>query len=466
MKKQLLFLCMAFIACALNGQSPIPNADFELWTSNSIENPTHFPFSSNRNTFYNGRASNIVKYTPAYHGQYAVQLSTEAESLGYLMNTDPKEGNPALWTNGMAYTEMPTGIRGYYKYNVATADSGLIIFTFRKNSAIIGDYKFRVGGVKTNYTLFDFNFTPALTQTPDSVIVGFVSSDYYKNQSGMPGSVLVIDSLSLKGVANQPVALNGDFENWELLDMGISLTDWNQRSKNPYGIKRSTNSKSGQYSLELTTYLGEEDGQPIAQPGYTTNGYWDKNCNCKRGGIPFLNKKDTLTFWYNYVPNQGDMAQVNLSFIKNGTQYDGRNVNLIASTNFQYVELPFELGMSPDSVIIDIISSQWDHKAISYVGSKLFIDKLSFKTVTSPMSVNELKTKTFISPNPTHGIINFNIEESKVKRVDIYSVAGKLLYSTKNNINKIDMSAFSSGIYLVRVETDDKVLIDRLIKTE
>lgn len=466
MKKQLFFLCMVLTTCTLNGQSPIPNADFELWTSNSIENPTYFPFSSNQDNYRNDRASNIVKFSPGYHGQYAVQLSTETKSLGYLINTDPSGGNPALWTNGMAYTGMPTGVRGYYKYNVATADSGLIIFTFRKNSTVIGDYKFRVGGIQTNYTLFDFNFTPALTQSPDSVIVGFVSSDYYKNPSGVPGSVLVIDSVSLKGVANQPLELNGDFENWEQIDLAATLNDWNKWNKEMIGITRSTSSKTGQYALELTTYLGEENGTSRAQPGFATNGYWENNCNCMKGGIPFSNLKDTLTFWYKYTPTQGDMAQVNLAFRKNGTQFDARNVNLNASIDYQHVESPFELGMVPDSVIINIISSQWENKATSFVGSKLIIDKLSFKTGAIPTDIQNLKLSSNIFPNPTRGILHLNTDARKVKRIGIYTLAGKVLYSTTEIVNKIDISAYSIGIYLIKLEMSDSIMMYKIIKTD
>jgi len=464
MKKELLFLCMALMTLGISAQTPIPNADFELWTTNTIENPMYFPFTSNQNVFRDGRSSNVVKHTPAYHGQYAVELTTTSNALAFMMNTDPHDGNMQLWTNGIAYTEMPTGIRGYYKYNVATADSALIFFTFRKNHAIIGDYEFKIGGVKTNYSLFDFEFTPVLTQTPDSLIIGFVASDYYKNNSGVPGSMLVLDSLTLKGVTANPVAFDGDFENWELMNMGLSLNNWNDTNKEGVGLNRSVDMKKGQYALELTSYLGDQDNQPRNQPGFLSNGYWDNTCGCMKGGIPFVNKIDTLSFWYKYNPVSGDQAQVNIGFRKNGTQFDGRSINLNASATYQYAELPFEMGMDPDSVIISIISSLWANTSLSFVGSKLTIDDLNFKTKANTTNNSELELMPLLSPNPTHGIINFNNSGNDIKSIAIYSVTGEVMYKTLGNVSQIDIAALKSAVYIVQIETDRKTYINKIVK--
>lgn len=464
MKKELLFLCMALMTLGISAQTPIPNADFELWTTNTIENPMYFPFTSNQSTFREGRSSNVVKHTPAYHGQYAVELTTTSNALAFMMNTDPHEGNMQLWTNGIAYTEMPTGIRGYYKYNVATADSALVFFTFRKNHAIIGDYEFKIGGLKTSYTLFDFDFMPALTQTPDSLIIGFVASDFYKNNSGVPGSKLVLDSLTFKGVTANPAAFDGDFENWEQMNMGLSLNSWNDTNKDGEGFNRSTDMKKGQYALELTSYLGEQDGQARNQPGFLSNGYWDNTCGCMKGGIPFENKIDTISFWYKYNPTSGDQAQLNLEFRKNGNQFDSKYVNLNASETYQYIELPFELGMAPDSIILSVISSLWDHTALSFVGSKLTIDDLNFKKKVNTTNNSELVLMPLLSPNPTRGVINLYNSGNDVKSIAIYSVTGEMMYKTLGNVSQIDIATLKSAVYIVEIKTERKTYIKKIVK--
>ncbi|MBV5342870.1 hypothetical protein JZU68_04395, partial [bacterium] len=65
MKKELLFLCIAIAAIEMQSQNAIPNPDFELWTTNSIENPMYFPFTSNENCYKQGNPSNVNKVTPA-----------------------------------------------------------------------------------------------------------------------------------------------------------------------------------------------------------------------------------------------------------------------------------------------------------------------------------------------------------------------------------------------------------------
>ncbi|MBV5342869.1 hypothetical protein JZU68_04390, partial [bacterium] len=76
--------------------------------------------------------------------------------MAFMLNTDSKSGNMSLWANGMAYTGRPTGIRGYYKYNLATSDSALMIVVFRKSGTTIGSYQYKLGGIKPDFTLFDY----------------------------------------------------------------------------------------------------------------------------------------------------------------------------------------------------------------------------------------------------------------------------------------------------------------------
>ena len=131
MKKHLFLLCIAFTGITTYGQNSVPNGNFEEWTSISYDFPQNYQYTSNSNNyFYYNLPSNVTKTTDAYHGTYAVQLTTIATktdtSFGYFLNSNPNSKN-GPWTGGMPYNQKPTGIRGWYKYNVATADSGTII---------------------------------------------------------------------------------------------------------------------------------------------------------------------------------------------------------------------------------------------------------------------------------------------------------------------------------------------------
>ena len=457
MKKKLLFLCLAIAAIEMQSQNAIPNPDFEQWTVNSIENPMYYPFTSNENCYKQGNPSNVNKVTPAFHGQYALELKTLSNNLAFMVNTDSKNGNTSLWTNGMAYTGRPTGVKGRYKYNLAVVDSAIMIVLFRKNKTTIGTYQYKLGGIKTDYTVFDFTFLPALTQDPDSLIFALASSDYYKNQNGVTGSTLVIDSVSLKGVSSQPAQFNGDYELWEQVQFPPKLNDWNLQNKSS-GIDRTSEAKTGQYALKLTTYLGEENNQQRAQAGYLTSGYWDDICGCVQGGSPYTLTKDTLAFWYKYAPVNGDVAQVYLDFKKNNVSCGGINLDLSVSTIYKYQEIPFQLGTVPDHVIIQAISSLWNNKAVSYVGSTLILDNMFFKSSINYSNLKSIEAYPQLSLwfNENAKTLNVSPVNVLMERVDIFDISGKKVYSEVNPNSKLNITNLANGIYFVKIKAFNK----------
>jgi len=472
MKKHLLLLAFLSLTIAALATDPIPNKDFEIWNSTIVDNPRYYPFNSNENEIAKNRIINVEKILDAYHGQSAVKISTTSITydstysiLGYLLNTDPKQGDIGAWTGGMPYTEKPTGIRGYYKYNVATADSALIVLVFRKGGSMLRTYEYKIGGIKDTYTLFNFPLVPALTQTPDSVVFCVVSSDFNKNQSGVPGSVLKIDSVSFTGVVNQPATMNGDFELWDQVQTPYIVDGWSLSGDRVKGVTRSTDSKTGQYALELTSFEGEENGNPRTQPGYVTTGYWDNTCGCQKGGTPFTNIKDTLTFWYKYAPASTDLAEVSVNILKDGMNIGGQNRILIAAGNYHYVEIPLETGQTPDAVIINIISSLWQNTSLAFVGSVLKIDNMNFKSQTNTGLVNPgADLDLIIAPNPSKAKFRIHSSSPLMNGYDIYDITGAKVYSTTEFSNEIDLSNSPDGIYFIRLKVGDKTLVRRLIK--
>jgi len=72
-----------------------------------------------------------------------------------------------------------------------------------------------------------------------------------------------------------------------------------------------------------------------------------------------------------------------------------------------------------------------------------------------------------IYPNPTNSYIKFdNTGDSKFKSITIYSVNGKICYKNNEaeNINKIDLTGFSNGIYFIQINlTNGKTYHNRII---
>lgn len=454
MKKKLLFLCAVLTAVGLQSQNFIPNPSFESWTHLEVELPTHYVASSSEEMSWRGLNANATKTQPAHHGLYALKLVTNGDYLGWLLNTDPGDGgDPADWKNGMPVTGRPTGMRGYYKYNTAVGDAGMVMVVFRKNGQMVGNYSKMLTGPKSSFELFDLTFSPALTVDPDSMIIAFASSFDYMSNNMVDGSTLILDSISLTGVTTQPPMLNGSFEEWETKELGLFLDGWNEQNLDMPGINRTSDAKDLTYGIELTTfsYTDEEDQLRI-HPGYITTGYWDDFCGCIKGGKPFTYTKGVLSFWYKYFPKLNDQAQVELIFHKTNTQFINHALNLNAASQYTYAEIPFDLGhINPEHVVIQAISSLWSNRASQYDGSRLILDKLEFKNLAFPTNTDNA-TQLPLTISNTSSELFVHTELSNLKAVTIYNLYGKLLL--ESNSNRVDISHLSTGLYIVKTKTN------------
>ncbi len=77
------------------------------------------------------------------------------------------------------------------------------------------------------------------------------------------------------------------------------------------------------------------------------------------------------------------------------------------------------------------------------------------------ITVIEPDTFTFsLYPNPTSGVIF--IQGKDIKEVEIYSITGQKVFQT--NDHRFDISQLSSGIYIARIRTGNKLVIKRIVK--
>jgi hypothetical protein len=70
-----------------------------------------------------------------------------------------------------------------------------------------------------------------------------------------------------------------------------------------------------------------------------------------------------------------------------------------------------------------------------------------------------------IYPNPSDGIINIDIENINNATIEIYDVNGSMIFSKAlhSESEKIDISGFAEGIYLVKVKQDNSVIIEKVV---
>lgn len=452
--KTLVALALGLLTTSIQAQNAVPNGNFEQWNSLSFENPKYYQ-SSNKDVYRTGLTYNCVKVTDAYHGSFALKMTTAANArdtmFAYVVNGNP-ENDPGSWHGGIPYNQKPTGIRGYYKSNVATGDTALIIVAFSKAGINIGTYVLKLYGLHNSYTMFSQTFSPALSQTPDSVIFAATSSNALI-ESAVSGSMLQIDSVSFTGVSSQPALLNGSFEEWETTTVETPVK-WYINDGNNIPILKTTDLYKGQYAIRLETDQGENNGNPRANPGSVSTGYYLRNCNqcTEQGGYPFSKAVDTLIFWYKYSPASNGKAQVFINLKKNGNNIWGNGLELSAAANYQYAELPIFPGQTPDTLIVNFQSGRWQDSGLAHIGSVLIVDEVQLKSEPLRTGLSFLRRNNAMSlyPNPAGNTlsVHFNINNPAYLRItDIEGREIMLLAAGEKDL-QVDVSTLPEGLYL------------------
>jgi hypothetical protein len=460
MKKHVLF-AVSLLSASLGFAQAVPNGGFETWLNSNYENPS-FMGSSNFNK--GGSVYNAIKTSDAFHGAFAVKLTTlsGAANFGYVANGNP--GNNA--SGGIPYNQMAKGIRFYYKSNIVTGDSALVLAEFRKGGVSVGSYIIKIGATKASYTLNATTFSPAMTVAPDTVIFGAASSNAFANVA-LPGNMLQIDSVSFTGVSSQPANFNGDFESWQALT-NYNLPGWNLYAP-PSATFQTTDAHVGSFALELTTFQDPKfgNGPQSAQAYSGANG----------NGLPYTLMSDTLVFFYKYAPAIAtDSASVFVASKLAGTFLGGWQLVLGASSTYKMMKLPFSTSSAPDTLLIGINSSNGNNGnplSPSDIGSVLKIDNMYLKS--APLGVAEIERDKMLSvqPNPNSGSFSLILKGAfiSMEKVILYNLNGSIVesreYGNANGTNAdfFDISRLPTGLYILQVYTNSGVFFKKISKT-
>lgn len=68
-----------------------------------------------------------------------------------------------------------------------------------------------------------------------------------------------------------------------------------------------------------------------------------------------------------------------------------------------------------------------------------------------------------VTPNPSTGKFHITFDAPKINNVKVLNAAGLVIYSSNTLNSEIDLSSHSKGVYFLKIETDDKMYIKKLI---
>lgn len=69
----------------------------------------------------------------------------------------------------------------------------------------------------------------------------------------------------------------------------------------------------------------------------------------------------------------------------------------------------------------------------------------------------------FVYPNPVNSILHIETQE-QVKRVQVFNLLGKEVFTKEKNTKLLDFSNYTKGIYFIRIETGNGIQIEKIIK--
>ncbi len=442
MKKALQSLILFLAILPFKANSQVENGDFESWTSFNYTNPSNWD-CANKDVASQISAVSVTQVV-GYSGN-AVRMETMVSGNdihgAYIANGDPMGSE-----GGIPCSQIPTAICGYYRYSLPANDSALILVTFKSNGVPINSDIFMIKGNGSQNTFIPFSYPLTLSQTPDTVIMAFASSNLINNVGIENGSSLEVDDIVLTG-SNMTIP-NNSFETWDQASID-NITGWVTNGN----VVKTTDSHTGSFGIQLTT---QDFGNGNVSPSYMTNGQNSQNGFV--GGIPYNRMNDTLIGYYKYSPSGSDSASIGVSFYANGSNVGGSGRYMLAAPIFTYFEIPMNVGVTPDTMRIDISSSKWP-TGPSNNGSTLIIDDLQFKSELT-LEINKVDgalNGVGVYPNPAADYLNFIFKKPVLSTValNIYDVSGRMvkteIYGNNEKSIHLNVSSLTKGMYFYTI---------------
>ncbi len=85
--------------------------------------------------------------------------------------------------------------------------------------------------------------------------------------------------------------------------------------------------------------------------------------------------------------------------------------------------------------------------------------------ITGNVNIDKFSEEIHIYPNPTSNFLKIETEMN-INSINIYNITGQIIYSEQqiiNNNSEIDVSNYTKGIYLLKIETKNNIITEKII---
>jgi hypothetical protein len=294
-------------------------------------------------------------------------------------------------------------------------------------------------------------------------------------------SLVIIYSLQLNfGFAQQDV-VNGDFEFWDTIPGTNGWEDPIGWTSNNYlffncttgvytpGISISSDAYTGNYSLCISPSNQPSNSGILLADGNCQFGIcWGFQCD----DYPVTYNHEKIVGYYKFLPDSDETVTANISILQinydsiTGSPTTVRSGALWFSPalSWTYFEVPIGYFTFPPiqgeffKLAINVLSNNPTGNPQGY----LLIDSLALvPEVVTGMELKETHNLKF-SPNPVRDkiIIESNIAFESFELCDL---SGRII-KTAPFQKEMDVSYLSKGIYLVRLQSNEKMVVEKFVK--
>lgn len=452
-------------------QATVSNAGFENWSDKVIKDSVEEWMTSSLQFQYQGiDLNNSYQVSPGSAGNYGIHIETvlwynqgagqNDTVFGFIIKNDVPNGQFV----GFPYSDTVDTFSGWYKSDVQPGDTAIAIVQLSKNGSVYSMNVYKFYGTQSTWTQFSFPLMNGATEEPDSVFVGFASSDPFTPGIAEPGSWLEIDDISFEfnsGSMTAPSAIpNQSFENLfqETIEVPDDWWSFDPIVYNMFGsvaVTKSTDAAAGTYSMKIENTF---DYASNSIPALVTNGYFELGSGTIMGGAPFIAQPAQFSGQYKYNPSLSDTAAVMLEMWNAGSGMLVQEFDTLLSAS---TWSPFSINLSfteaPDSVRITFFAGE-------NFGSVLLIDDIQFTGGDVNVEENSPIIEWTYYPNPASEIVTVKFDEAS--EIEIVDISGKTIYWNNNlNSNSVDISTteWNNGVYFIRMNNNGKVETKKLI---
>jgi hypothetical protein len=392
------------------------------------------------------------KFTNADQDYYKLTITsinngTDVDSVEFfLADFTHSDSTQDYILNDWQYIDLtPLGFVDSIKFSLSSSDNG----TFGMNTPAF----FALDNITHGATIYNFE---NLTLSPDSFFDG-------SDLSGIPDnpdyySVFTSGSVNFENIWNSK--WNYWKSGWIYSNTTDSVTSGSSNlssSKAGSGHMESENYIIGKSKSYITYDSSQKFTAVISNSTYTANSMRDGDQFAKK----FTNADQDYLKLHFYGYLNGIIIDSSMLYLADFTHTDSTLdyiVNVTPGFGWQYIEIP---SNNVDSVVFELESS--DMGAFGMNTPDFFcMDNIG----SYPLSTVEItKNKFLLYPNPSADFINLkSLENNDEYLISIFDIFGKEIIHNLKNPKQIDISSFVKGQYIMKIETKDDIINERLLK--